>query len=292
MSEQAPESGGAGAPDPARGPGSEAAQPTSGIAWRTAVPAVMIVAGLIFGVSAAAARQDGDTGRPTDLTDLIRDRSADVEALVERTDRLAAEVEELSSVQTPADDSRDRADALAADVGSVPVSGPAVQVSLDDAGYTLDTLPEGYTVDDVVVHEQDVHAVVNALWAGGAEAMMVQDQRIISTSAVRCVGNTLYLQGRVYSPPYTITAIGDPDQLQAALAADATVSNYRAWADILGLGYVVEDIQDAEFPAFSGSVRPQYASVIPDESEVQESGGADRDEPNVPRPGLGEPVDE
>src|SRR5690606_22091959 len=135
-------------------------------------------------------------------------------------------------------------------VGTTAVEGPAVQVVLDDAGYTLETLPEGYTVDDVVVHQQDVQAVINALWAGGAEAMMVQDQRIISSSAVRCVGNTLYLQGRVYSPPYTITAIGDPGVLMRSLQDDPTVTNYRAWADILGLGYEVSDLGETELPAF------------------------------------------
>ena len=57
--------------------------------------------------------------------------------------------------------------------------------------------------------------MVNALWAGGAEAMMLMDQRVISTSAVRCVGNTLLLQGRVYSPPFRITAIGDPSPAAA-----------------------------------------------------------------------------
>ena len=56
--------------------------------------------------------------------------------------------------------------------------------------------------------------MVNALWSGGAEAMQIMDQRVIATSAVRCVGNTLILQGRVYSPPYTITAIGDPERLR------------------------------------------------------------------------------
>ncbi len=56
--------------------------------------------------------------------------------------------------------------------------------------------------DDLVVHQQDVQAVVNALWAGGADAVQVMDQRLLSTSAVRCVGNTLLLNGRVYSPPY------------------------------------------------------------------------------------------
>ena len=77
--------------------------------------------------------------------------------------------------------------------------------------------PKPYGPDDVVVHQQDVQGVVNALWAGGAEAMQIMDQRVISTSAVRCVGNTLILQGRVYSPPYDIKAIGNPDgSLKAA----------------------------------------------------------------------------
>ena len=77
--------------------------------------------------------------------------------------------------------------------------------------------------------------MVNALWAGGAEAMMLQDQRVISTSAVRCVGNTLILQGRVYSPPYVITAIGDVEGMRQRLDADPSVTIYRQYADLLGL---------------------------------------------------------
>lgn len=47
----------------------------------------------------------------------------------------------------------------------------------------------------------------------------MQDQRIIAMSIARCVGNTLLLNGRTYSPPYTIAAIGDAAAMQAALAA-------------------------------------------------------------------------
>ena len=78
--------------------------------------------------------------------------------------------------------------------------------------------------------------MVNALWAGGAEAMVIMDIRVISTSAVRCVGNTLLLHGRVFSPPFEIKAIGDPGRLRAALDADAGVRAFReaarssAWA--------------------------------------------------------------
>ncbi|EUA56665.1 hypothetical protein I553_8717 [Mycobacterium xenopi 4042] len=52
-----------------------------------------------------------------------------------------------------------------------------------------------------MVHQQDIEAVLNALWSAGAEAIQMQDQRIIATSAPRCVGNTLLLNGRTYSRP-------------------------------------------------------------------------------------------
>jgi uncharacterized protein YlxW (UPF0749 family) len=226
------------------------------------LPAVALLAGLLFGTSASLAGGEDSPERPDDLAGLIRERNGEVTQLTERAEGLQDQVETLAAERSPVDDARDTAEAMAPLVGAGPVSGPAVRVVLDDAGYTLETLPEGYTVDDVVVHQQDVHGVINALWTGGAEALMVQDQRIVATSSVQCVGNTLYLQGRVYSPPYTITAIGDVAGLQQALLGDPVVTNYRAWSDLLGLGYQVETFDAIEMPAYSGSVRPEHVTVI------------------------------
>jgi uncharacterized protein YlxW (UPF0749 family) len=105
-----------------------------------------------------------------------------------------------------------------------------------------------------VVHQQDVQAVVNALWAGGAEAMSIMGVRVISTSAVRCVGNTLLLDGRVYSPPFEITAIGDVAQMQRALDAAEGVQLFREAADSFGLGYQVKTEADVTVPAYDGSI--------------------------------------
>ena len=80
------------------------------------------------------------------------------------------------------------------------------------------------------MHQQDVQSVLNALWAGGAEAVGMQDQRIISTSAPRCIGNTLLLHGRTYSPPYVMSAIGDVARLEAALAAEPGIRIYKQYA--------------------------------------------------------------
>ena len=113
------------------------------------------------------------------------------------------------------------------------------------------------------MHQQDVENVVNALWAGGAEALMLQDQRVISTSAVRCVGNTLILQGRVYSPPYVIRAIGDVSAMHAALDQSPKVLLYRQYVDAVGLGYDVTSKSRASFPAYTGSVGLLYATALP-----------------------------
>jgi uncharacterized protein YlxW (UPF0749 family) len=144
------------------------------------------------------------------------------------------------------------------------VVGPSVTVTLADAPRSTDrVLPEGTNPDDVVVHQQDVQGVVNALWSGGAEAMQIMDQRVIATSAVRCVGNTLILQGRVYSPPYKITAIGDPERLSQALDDSSDVATYRYYADTFGLVYEVAADTSTKLPGYDGSLDLLHAEVAP-----------------------------
>ena len=177
--------------------------------------------------------------------------------------RLHRQVDELGR-QAGRTDARVRsaqqeADRLAAASGFTPVSGRGVRVFLDDAPRDR-RVPDGTSPDDLVVHQQDVQAVVNALWAGGATGMQIMDQRLISTSAVRCVGNTLILQGVVYSPPFRITATGAPDRLRAALDASPEMQIYRQYVDEYGLGYTVKTLQKMTLPAYTGNATPKYAT--------------------------------
>jgi uncharacterized protein YlxW (UPF0749 family) len=74
---------------------------------------------------------------------------------------------------------------------------------------------------DVIVHQQDIQAAVNALWRAGAEAVTVQGQRLISTTGIKCDGNSVSLQGLSYSPPYEIVGIGVPSELLTSLESDS-----------------------------------------------------------------------
>jgi len=235
--------------------------------WRLAVPLVLALAGVLFATSAGASRGGDLRGERNNLPDLIRAQEDRVDRATERIEALRADIEAATD-EAARRDARvaavtDEAEGLAFAAGIAPVSGPGLTVTLADAPRSADRLlPDGADPDDLVVHQQDVQAVVNALWAGGAEAMQIMDQRVISTSAVRCVGNTLILQGRVYSPPYVVRAIGDPDRLRLALDTSVNVQVYRFYAEQYGLVYRAEDASRLELPGFEGSLDLLYAKAV------------------------------
>jgi uncharacterized protein YlxW (UPF0749 family) len=227
--------------------------------WAAVVPLVAVCAGLLFATSAQTAQgTDLRSSGRSDLVDFVRAQDLSLRERAEAVQQLQGEVDALTAQAAPgsATVARLRAEAakLAPTVGTQAVSGPALSVTMDDANRTAASLPKGFTADDIVVHQQDVQSVVNALWAGGAEAMMLMDQRVISTSAVRCVGNTLILQGRVYSPPYVIKAIGDTSAMRTALDDSETVSTFREYVAAFGLRYSVTSTDQASFPAYAGSL--------------------------------------
>ena len=226
------------------------------------VTAVLVLAGLLF---AASAQASGGTSLRDDVADLpalIAEESAAVEAGTARVAALREEVVALTDRVQDAEvsDLQRQAEDLAGAAGLQPVTGPGVEIVLDDAPRDR-PVPEGVAGDLLVVHQEDVQAVVNALWAGGAEAMMLMDQRVISTSAVRCVGSTLRLQGRVYSPPYTIRAIGDTGRLLEALESSPEVQIYQEYVDAYGLGYEEKVLRSVEMPGFEGPLEMRYAAV-------------------------------
>lgn len=226
---------------------------------------VTIVAMLVFAligvmlVTAATTSQGTDlrAQRNLDLRDLVREGSASVRAM----EGDVAAAQDRISARTAGGSPGVESSALVRSAGLTTITGRGVRVTLDDAPPRDpgDPLWAALSADDVIVHQRDVQAVINALWRGGARAIQVMDQRIIATSAVQCVGNTLLLQGQVYSPPYVITAVGSPRGLRAALAEDPQVSAYRTWADAVGLGYNEERLARVEVPAFSGPIAAAYA---------------------------------
>jgi uncharacterized protein YlxW (UPF0749 family) len=226
--------------------------------WSLGVPVIALAAGVLFTTSATTAhgtplRED----RRLELAELIVERQERVTEAEATLAMLEAQVEALTEELAGSDGSvlaeRERADAYRGVAGFSALRGPGLTVVLEDA-LRLDGLrPDGAEPEDLLVHQQDMQAVVNALWAGGAEAISIMGVRVISTSAVICVGPVLLLHGRPYSPPYVVTAIGDPDELRTALSASAGVQLFREAADAYGLGYRETAEEEVTVPAYDGT---------------------------------------
>ena len=231
------------------------------------VPLVAALAGLLFATSAVTAQgSDLRADRRTEISQLITGRQAAVAAQQRTLQRLQADLAAAGAgVTDPRLAAAKRAAArLAGPVGLTPVSGPGLTVTLDDAPYRPDD-PRyaGVPPDYLVVHQQDVQGVVNALWAGGARAVTIMGHRVVATTSIRCVGNTLWLPGeRPYSPPFVISAVGDPDRLRAALEASRAVQVYQEYVEAYRLGYRVDEPSDGlRLPGYDDPVELSYARV-------------------------------
>lgn len=234
--------------------------------WRGSygVAVVCVLAGMLLGITHGVS--GGSEIRRSDaprLVDLVRVTQSAVDNLSAERDDFAATIDSAHGLQSDAALStmRRHSSALADDAGLGPVRGPGLVVTLTDAQRDADgRFPRDAAPDDLVVHQQDIEGVLNAVWSAGAEAVGMQDQRVTASSAPRCVGNTLLLNGRTYSPPYIITAIGDAEMMQEALAAAPLVTLYRQYVVRFGLGYSEEPTSDVEIAGASGPVRMSYAT--------------------------------
>lgn len=214
--------------------------------------AVTIASGLLFSVSSLNERKH--PAATSDLATLVRTRQAQVSALEDEVSSLDSEVQGFSSPQVDTPDE----DTFTAR-STRPVTGPGVQITLSDA--PPGQIPAGATPNDLVIHQQDIDDTMNALWAGGAEAMTVQGVRVTSRTVIRCIGNVILVDGTSFSPPYVIQAIGDPETLRATVTANPRMVNFQVYVTKYGLGWDLQTKSSLSFPPATTSLTANYATV-------------------------------
>lgn len=110
-----------------------------------------------------------------------------------------------------------------------------------------------------LIHDEDLLRVLNELRAGGAEAISVNDQRLVGTSEIRCAGPTVMVNGKVFAPPFVIKAIGDPKTLSAALTMrGGVVESLKYW----GIELKIQKEDNIVVPAFTGTFKEEHVKAI------------------------------
>jgi uncharacterized protein YlxW (UPF0749 family) len=171
--------------------------------------------------------------------------------------------QELSERQRSAAAQTDRLQVLEVELnrqrllaGLLPVEGTGVVVTLDDSSVQI---PPGANPNAYIIHEYDLRDIVNLLWMSGSEAIAINDERLVSTSSVYCVGSTVMVNNTRLSPPYLIRAIGNPRVQQDYLRNPSHLQDLKEKQRLYGLRFEVKDIAKLTLPAYSGGFLIQHA---------------------------------
>lgn len=177
--------------------------------------------------------------------------------------QLAELRKELDTIQANASTQSETARALQARLddlkgraGLTPVKGDGVVVVLDDAKQTAVSAKD---LDQSICHATDLTDIVNTAWRGGASAVAINDERIVGTSSVYCVGATIMVNGTLMSPPFQIVAVGRQDQLLGAFEDPGQLADIKQRSEVHGLGFRVSRAQGLEAPAYSGALNVHVA---------------------------------
>jgi uncharacterized protein YlxW (UPF0749 family) len=240
----------------------------------------LVAVGVLTGIAVGQVRDRAaaDAGLRTRLSAEVVERTSRGDALAGRAARLREEVagvrEDALGAGTAGRAVARRLEQLELVSGTTAVTGPGLVVRLDDARMGGAAGPDplrGGTVPEGRVRDQDVQDAVNGLWAAGAEAVSVSGQRLTALSAIRSAGESILVDLRPLSPPYIISAVGDPAGLEVGFVAGASGRRLTTLTSLYGIGFEVERADELELP---GAAAPELRDAAPVAAPGPSSGRA------------------
>lgn len=238
-------------------------QGEAGARGRSAIAVLALVAvGLLLATAwwqTRGTRPAGVTARDQ-LTAEIQRQDAAAGRLQQQNAALVAQIEAERSRQlqlSAQSGLADRVATLALVTGATAASGPGVVVTVNDAE-SVAAAADGSSprdqqnADDGRVLDQDLQLVVNGLWEAGAEAISVNGQRLTALSAIRSAGQAILVDYRPLSPPYKISAIGDPTSLQSRFMNGPGGRDLQYLKDNFGIRFDLTSTSRLSLPASAG----------------------------------------
>lgn len=227
---------------------------------RVALMLVVVALGFIAALAWAGqtTRTRAAADRSAELARIAANRQAHTAALERELSRLRERAGQLAAGGSSAplrlvNAELERFGMLA---GTVPARGPGVAVVLEDSPLAAED-PAGSL--DFRIQDIDIQLVVNELWHAGAEAVAVNGQRVVGTTAIRSAGEAILVNFKVLASPYRVEAIGPARPMRERFEASEVAQRFRKWTDLYRLGFRVRSSDDIRIPAYAGTLRFRHA---------------------------------
>lgn len=151
---------------------------------------------------------------------------------------------------------RNQLESVRTEAGYTDVSGPGIIVEMADSPKRPAPKDDPFYF---IVHDVDLSTLVNELWASGAEAIAINDQRIVTTTSIRCVGPTVLVNSVRMASPYKVSAIGPAKDMDGALRTPGGFMDYMTPATMQGVKVKISSFDKLVLPSFKGSMILRYA---------------------------------
>jgi uncharacterized protein YlxW (UPF0749 family) len=269
--------------------------------WVTQVTFLSVVLGALLGLSLKTQdRLRRDQLPNMRISQLASAYSELRDTNIEQTKKISDLQSRLNQYQKGAAQENGNAKLLQADLekanvlaGMIAVTGSGVVVTLKDSAKApakpADMSQESYIelVRSYLIHDLDIQAVINELRAAGAEAIAVNDQRVVATTAVRCVGPSVLVNNvTTNGSPVRISAIGDPATMYTALTMKGGVAEQYNILD--PTMFSIEKKSNLTLPAFAGAMPLRFAQPASDSKAQQAQQASEKEGANGPVPAEGE----
>jgi uncharacterized protein YlxW (UPF0749 family) len=189
----------------------------------------------------------------TDLIRILREKERENHTLQEEITHLRKQLASLESNTQPTSSKtlllKKELEDARMQAGMIPLQGPGIEVILNDSPRHPVSGEDDYFY---LIHDVDLIQLVNELWAAGAEAISINQERLVAGTSIRCVGPTILVNTTRISPPYVVKAIGDPDTLATALKMHGGFLDSMSLAIAHGVTIKVEKKSNLQLPAYGG----------------------------------------
>ena len=139
-------------------------------------------------------------------------------------------------------------------LGLTEITGKGIIIELNDANDSEHT----GNLNDYLVHDLDLVEVVNELFNAGAEAVSINDQRIVFSTAINCSGNIVKVNDEKIGVPFKIKAIGLPEKLYGALDRPG---GYLELMKDDGVQVKMEKSDEITVPKYEGVYKTEYMQI-------------------------------
>lgn len=230
--------------------------------WLLSITIVCVISGLFLAFQLKVQANNNNTNplsqKNTNLVMIIKDLETEIKTQEDQIEKIRNELSNLQNQLTRGSlqELQEQLKAARIAAGLTPVAGRGLIITIDDNKEGLKTNPQD-DPNKYIVHFEYILNLVSELKIGGAEAISINGQRLVSTSEIRCVGNVILVNTTRIAPPFEIRVIGSPK-----LLAEITTSGELDILKSLNYPVSLQESEEVIIPAYKGDLQFNYSQTV------------------------------